>query len=526
MSESKADSSDVSKEETKLNQNQPVSEGATKTARGYSAMVFLRKGKTKRKQSRSNPRNLSKEFKENEKKTPLTVGPIAKKCEVLCFEEVSNDFTCSSSIMESYQLSTNKQSKYCFRKLDDGTFAIEKKDEVDPDKNEPITRKRSTKLCHQKGRYAHKPLKICFKKRSKALRKTSDSTQHEADTSGAVKQAECSQHGLSKGKTWATLKRLVTRKKKLNSSLKRQNQMDCQHFETNSRDACVQCISNKKRFSNLRIPCMNFSKGKRSTYINTPTKETLYVVDPAENQAAELGSDCERRDKALAIKYKLQRSLDAENGKIGCDHDQNMFNSTEELHSLPKPRKGTDKLAQGTGIKSVHKAIESQDVEGDKIYNEERKGNHLSANIMEGSDSNINNNTFSSCPLRQQELICCTVKISDNIKNTQTVRSEHNEDESHSDDNFEQMPETQMRESMIKSCNSNRIDCKDGSSKVSLNDDIISRCSLLSDPYEMLLMTTAASLVKRVLQSSIQQLVDEEPLFNHVSGKDSETEAF
>ncbi|KAM4663524.1 A-kinase anchor protein 5 [Discoglossus pictus] len=466
MSECKVDCSDTYREDTEPHPGQSVTtqrEDAQKISRGYSAMVFLRKGKPKKQLSRTNPLNTSKDLKESSKKLPTDVGTMPKKCEVMCFEEVSNDFTCSSAIMESYELNINKEAKYSFRKLEDGTFAMEKRDpdELKIDKDETGSRKRNSKTSHQKGRYAHRPLKICFKKRSKALRKHSDSKDDKSLSKSEVNtsNAEDLTDDKSIGNTWATFKRLVTRRKKMHSSIRRLSQLNSRHIETNQSNTYVQCVSKKKRFSNLRIPCMNFSRGKRSGHVNVQTEETLGVLKSSDPQAAKPRTDDERSDKALAIKYKLQQSIDAENGVCVGDldqgtyrpKDQNRYTKTDD--EFIKPQGTEDSLTQ----------------------------------------------------FQEQVLLCHSMETSeDKINGCQAGTYEINGDDS--------PPEAYNRNTTDQSYLTSLTDFN----KASLVNHITNMAPLETDPYEILLMTTAASLVKKVIDSSIQQLVDEEHFHKYV----------
>ncbi|OCT64907.1 A-kinase anchor protein 5 [Xenopus laevis] len=502
MSECKGDSSGATKEDTERgNLTSSVdlmgkTDGSTKASKGYSGMVFLRKGKEKK-----NGHNLSKDLKAHEKKS--VNSSVTKKCEGLCFEEASNEFTCSSSITESYQLNTNKEARYCFRKLDDGTYAMEKIEESNP---ESIPRKRSTKKCQQKGRYSHKPLKICFKKRSKALRKASDSNddyksenkkmnyanQDEGQASVSEIQNKSTQHG----KTWATLKRLVTHKKKHHSSLKQQPQMN---HETNSNNSCIQSVSKKKRFSNLRISCLNFSRGKKHATSSMSPQDALCAV---ESQESESRSECNRSDKTLAMKYKLQRSLDAENGKTDSNIDQCMYIPTDEFQSLPKLKRVMNHLTQGTNKRNLHKSLRKSNAESVRSPSlDVREAPCLLASDKDGIKSN--NTRLHRSPVREQDLLCCTIKCSEN-----TAKPEANDLKSFHSYVPQHLGATRESGNMHEGYRNNLKDCE-----VSSEEDAISRSLLISDPYETLLIATAATLVKKVLQASIQQLVDEGPLF-------------
>lgn len=504
MSAYKAESTDSSKVKLQSQissdkgQNDPVS----KYFKGYSSMVFLRRGKHKRKQSRSNLSNLSRELQESEKRTP---NIAAKKGEVLGLEEVSNEFTCDSSLVESYHLNTTKEAKFSFRKLEDGTFALETKTTNDPEKSESGLLKRSSKSRHKKGRSSHKPLKICFKKRSKALRKPSDpnedykkesvayscSVNQDDITCAAANHEEDSIQVPSTGKTWASFKRFVTRRKKLSNSLKRQSQVGSRHLETNANATCVQRGSQNKTFSNLRIPCMNFSRGKRSANMKLTSKDPLCTLNVSENCATE--SDGERSDEVLAAKYRLQRSLDVKNGKGDLDADVSQENNLDrkalqtcQLDSLNKQcdQEATSSQGKRSDLQQMHGG--ERDLE--LTMHLERKWR----SSMEGRK-----------PM-------CVVGInlqSHGVANGPQIK----EDMPIEDDNITE----------VQSDDTNPHN-QSGPHELSLVNDISGSVDPNSDIYEFLLMRTAASLVNKVIQSSIQQITTEDALLNHVPCEASE----
>lgn len=429
----------------------------SKFFQGYSSMGFLRKGKNKRKQSRSNLCTKPKDFSESDKKN-ANLAP--KKGEVLGLEEVSNEFTCTSSIMETYHLNTTKEAKFSFRKLEDGTFALETKSSSEPDKSESGLLRRSTKTRHKKGRYSYKPLKICFKKRSKALRKSSDSnddyksdhktltgsTPEEDNSCTADNHDGCSEQDQTKRTSWATLKSLVTRRRKLRSSVKRQSQMSGRHLETNTGNASIPRIKKKRRFSNMKIPCMNFSRGKRSTSIPLPSEDTLCTIKSSDTSGTDSGLDCDRSDEALAVKYKLQKSLDIENGKIGSNLDDGLQTTID---------------------------VKSEDT--DTICRLSNRGSKNIQTIPKNNNPKLN------------ESLC--------------IRDD----------------DRPMTESQKNNSEDSFRDCKDD-----LKFPLISiKVDTPSDVYEMLLMSTAASLVNTVIESSIQKLIEDKTFLNHVPGKDS-----
>ncbi|XP_018411549.1 PREDICTED: A-kinase anchor protein 5 [Nanorana parkeri] len=509
MSGCKAESTDSSKEKLQYqtSNDKGQSDPVGKYFKGYSSMVFLKRGKHKRRQSRSNLVNLSKDLQGSEKKTP---NVAAKKGEVLGFEEVSSEFTCDSSLVESYHLNTTKEAKFSFRKLEDGTFALETKNSNEPEKSESGLMKRSSTSRRKKGRYSHKPLKICFKKRSKALRKPSDSQEdykkestnlpcsikQEDITCAAANQDEDSVQIQSTGKTWATFKRLVTRRKKLNSSLKRPSQPSAQQFETNTSATCIQSVSQKKRFSNLRIPCMNFSRGKRSANVTLTSEDLLCTINSSENCATESVADSERSDEVLAAKYRLQRSLDVENR----NSDGILDTCTEEC---PISENNLDQK----GIKTCEFDPLNKQHDQEIQSSQERK-----SDLQQDLKLKVNSKRQSQSPVEGQELMCEASVNDTHLQSTEVANGPLlNEDISIHEDNISHITEVQTDDTNT-----------DSENELSLVNDISDIVDPKSDIYEFLLIRTAASLVSKVIQQSIQQIVTEDALHNHVPCKASE----
>ncbi|XP_073465892.1 A-kinase anchor protein 5 [Aquarana catesbeiana] len=518
MSGCKAESTDLSKEklQSQTSSDKSQSDPVGKYFKGYSSMVFLRRGKHKRRQSRSNLSNLSKELQESEKKIP---NVAAKKGEVLGFEEVSNEFTCDSSLVESYHLNTTKEAKFSFRKLEDGTFALETKSSNEPEKSESGLLKRSLKSRHKQGRYSHKPLKICFKKRSKALKKLSDSgednkkestnlscsVKQEGITYAATNEKEDLVQGQSTGKTWETFKRLVTRRKKLNSSLKRQSQLSARHLETNTSGTCIQRVPQKKRFSNLRISCMNFSRGKRSANTTLTSEDPLVAINSSENCATESGADGERSDHVLATKYRLQRSLDVEN-RVS---DRNLDTCTEVC--LISENNLDQKVLKNCARNYLSKQRDQ------KVNSSQEKKSDFQQ--IHGSEQDLklkmNLTRQSQSPVEEQELICVISVDDTNIQSTGVANGPlSNEDIPTHEDTISHITKVQTDDG--------DTDSENGLNELSIVNDIPAIVEPTSDIYEFLLMRTAASLVSKVIQSSIQQIVTEDELHNHVPCKATE----
>uniref|UniRef100_A0A8C5QTK8 A kinase-anchoring proteins AKAP-5 and AKAP-12 calmodulin (CaM)-binding domain-containing protein n=1 Tax=Leptobrachium leishanense TaxID=445787 RepID=A0A8C5QTK8_9ANUR len=387
-----------------------------------------------------------------------------------------------------------------------GTFAIERKSslELNPEKSDLGTTKKSKK-CQKKGHRAYKPLKICFKKRSKNIRTKSDSNDDNKPESKSCvalceKEVGCSPHNESTSKTWVNFKKMVTRRRKLHSSLKKQPNQTCQHLEASTDVTCSQCASNKNRFAKLKIPCMTFSRRKKSLESIVPAEET------SEMQAAEPGteSDCERSDKVLAIKYKLQRSLNAENREIGIDGAQSTFSPKDERQPLTKQKNCMDEAI-------IHKEQNiSNGVYG--CHSEERQMVLRSDQLKEDSLMISNCTELTSVPVPENMSSKSTTQFcagdhQDQGPISSSLGAYTSPDDSHTE---------QIKEKPDAASLSNVFHSKNRSNNLSLINDISNLSIVIPDPYEIMLMTTATSLVKKVIQSSIQQLVDEGTFLNHV----------
>ncbi|KAM9294079.1 A-kinase anchor protein 5 [Gastrophryne carolinensis] len=512
MSLSKAN---ASKEKTEPGKgpNDPVA----KYFKGYSSMVFLRKGKHKRRPSRGNPINLSREIQESEKKSS---NASSRKCEVLGLEEVSNEFTCDSALVETYHLNTTKKAKFSFRKLDDGTFALETKRPNECDESGPA--KRSSKKRQKKARHSHKPLKICFKKRSKALRKTSnDDRGLEGSTSANAEDVACAaanqQDIQPTGRTWATFKRLVTRRSNKRSSLKRQSQLSARHLETNG--------GQRKRFSKLRIPCMKFSRSKRAS------NSALTTEDPtcaARSSEPETEAENERSDEALAAKYRLQRSLEIENGNIdncpkndddvgetrprdgqnlGQDFSQDLSQNHSQDFSLSQD------LSQDLGLSQDF----SQDLGLSQDLNQDLG---LSQNFSQdlGLSQNHSQDLSQDFSLNQDVGQESTVQTIDLSSRCPIIRLELIADDSGDLNDLQSFPEANgpLADNEGPTPDTNHLEGGDDSDceGPSGSRHVSAILDPNSDLYEFLLMRTAASLVSKVIESSIQQIQRENTLLN------------
>ncbi|XP_045421816.1 A-kinase anchor protein 5 [Lemur catta] len=126
--------------------------------------------------------------------------------------------------------------------------------------------KRSTEGIPHDERQEEKASMLCFKRRKKAAKVLKPKASSEAAdvTRKCSPEAGASDQPQPPGGAWASIKRLVTRRKR-SDSLKRQKPFEAEvQPEINAEDAD---LSQQKTKSRLKIPCIKFSRGaKRSNH--------------------------------------------------------------------------------------------------------------------------------------------------------------------------------------------------------------------------------------------------------------------
>ncbi|XP_030071217.1 A-kinase anchor protein 5 [Microcaecilia unicolor] len=554
-----------------------------KVTKGSSSKLFFRKAKKANNTHKLSTKvNLSEYLMENNKRSPLPKIAVGHKTGEICLEEISTEFTNVASI-HSYEVNINKAARYCFKKLEDGTFSIEKKQsDVDQKNQEPSqtenTNKRKPKtIGPYAGWYAYKPLKICFKKRSKTFKKTLQAKdQHQTDYV-TLKQVnhlnleteqQCNEgrkpsqtvvgacHSQSSEGTWAAIKSLVMPRKRACFSSKTQSYFESQvHLKAKAGNAGVQRFTGKKTSAKLNIPCIRFSRGKKRSGHFEETDEEYSTVDRNETKDIMRETEANQDEKAFMIKCNLHQSLmePSMDKKIDprAEHLRDEIhatgNSPEKLE-MDSDRKECDNIQPEMTAGIIHeKHIEKnpQESHDHRNVSEKNRGDSEAQrhSLDTLNDKNTANNELGgpekeitvsdkeetrtsqikflterpdlhSCSFEQRKLEnkdAAKRVMSGDIEIHTHDRQDDNEQRPISPEYKAQNRETgaNMKTENFLQHTSSTMLSKDGDESEVCSHQPTYHSFTTSDQYEMLLIKAASSLVKSVIQSSVQQVIDE-----------------
>lgn len=506
-------------------------------------------------------------------------------------EEICNKFTSEVAVVYPYNEDTNKEPNCSYKNLEDGTFGMEHiENRVQPEetvsKKGYVNEKKSKNMITRGGRYARKPLKICFKKRSKALKSglksendydASDSTfkemtvldlenceQSKNKTNTLTKNGKDSQSCQGSGGTWASFKSIMSHRKKWNYSSKMQscfapkNRKDVKVMST-----CPQNLLKPCPRSKLKIPCIKLARSKKKpdeweladeAYSTAQTivlesnlkknKNRLYEgLDEAKSNRSQslftvdLEDECDLSNEELTSntdhssqkclhfitrsgsgqpqQYSLEAEILTPDAVIDEEHihpDQEALlqvkaeqfcgstNSVEKCqeNQLSSVSEQNPAVAKNKELPRVlgrenQKRIESTEQEGPNPFTD-LKNQHFNLSMVNKAEGTKQTEGSSANLLLYPERSDTNGYVcSENGVSTVSMHT----DDLHISDNC-----TWIRDA--KGCNESLS-----------NFNMSYKMSRVSDEYEELLADTASSLVKAVIQSSIEQLIDEMTFDNH-----------
>nr|XP_033807746.1 A-kinase anchor protein 5 [Geotrypetes seraphini] len=507
---------------------------------------------------------------ETNKKSPLAKITPGHKTGEICLEEISTEFTNVASI-HSYEVNINKAARYCFKKLEDGTFSIEKKPSDVEQKNQEHSQTENTNKRKAKtigpyaGRYAYKPLKICFKKRSKTFKKTLEANDEHQTDYVTLSQAnhlnleteqQCklgtkpnqtavgAYHSQSEG-TWAAIKSLVMPRKKSRSSSKTQSYFDSQvHLEAKAGKAGIRRFTWKKKHAKINIPCIRFSRGKKRSGHFEVAHEKYY-----RNEAKHITKETEanRDETVLMIKSNLPQSL------MGASLD-NLKQLRDSIHatgqSPEKPEIGSDRQVRDNIQPEVTELETSAGIRHEKHIEKNPQESHNHRNVSEDSvaqkhsmnilnDKDTANNELGgpekenavsdgeetctslkerlnlhSCSFEQRKLenkdAAEREVMSRDIEIFTQDRRGNNKQGLISPEYKVQSREASATGNFLRRTGSVMLS-KDGEGCESevYSSQPVYHSFTSPDQYEMLLIKVASSLVKSVIQSSVQEVTEE-----------------
>ncbi|XP_075782516.1 A-kinase anchor protein 5 [Pelodiscus sinensis] len=445
----------------------------------------------------------------------------------------------------------------------------------------------SAKLCPSTEEQAEKLTMFCFKKRKKSCKKAlvmkgdceedSVTLKHTSQSISAVPgEGETSNQAQLSGGAWATIKRLVTPRRRSKSSRKEKHFDSQVHLEINAKDAGLQGFPKNRVGSGLKIPCIRFSRGKKKPSHSEITEESDCSVKANEITGILNKANNDPEDLAITIKSSVDQSVSQASEKS----DRNSLNSTGENVLLVEPRpdgaqseitnsEGVALLQENIHQKSIHeteqtvvvnKGIElnatlctnvSEDLpdstaeatdeqETNKFHDKERELKESGKNTHASEDCksrekkmSFNESAFKDDAVSTQGCLTEQLKLEENedtniagIVITVTEADEPEEEELNYDYNLPSIScEHKQKGNKKTSGNfsfSKLSNCKEGSVAGSGPKREAKVCSPAlpprgpsdqehgtSEQHELLLIETAASLVKAAIQSSIEQLVNE-----------------
>ncbi|XP_057587345.1 A-kinase anchor protein 5 [Hippopotamus amphibius kiboko] len=193
--------------------------------------------------------------------------------------------------------------------------------------------KRSAEVSPQDERQEENASMLCFKRRKKAAKAMQPKAGSEAaDAAGKCPpEAGASDQPQPPGGAWASIKRLVTRSKRSDSS-KQQKPFEAKvQPEVNAEDAN---ISKKKAKSRLKIPCIKFSKGeKRSNHSKIIEDSDCSIKAQREAESFDTKTLTQSDDQATKTKstQDVREAVSQKEGDEVCD---NSITSGEKVISV------------------------------------------------------------------------------------------------------------------------------------------------------------------------------------------------
>ncbi|XP_078518211.1 A-kinase anchor protein 5 [Lissotriton helveticus] len=501
-------------------------------------------------------------------------------------EETCNKFTSEIAVVYP-----NKDPNCSYENLEDGTIGMEHiENKVQPEETLPkksyVNEKKSKNIITRGGRYARKPLKICFKKRSKALKSglksendydASDSTfkemselhlenceQSKTKTNTHNKNGKDSQRCQGSGGTWASFKSLMSHRKKWNYSSKMQscfapkNRKDVKVMST-----CPQNLLKPCPRSKLKIPCIKLARSKKKpdeceladeAYSTAQTIVLESNLNKNKNRLSEGLDEAKSNRSQSLFTVDLEDECDLSNEELtsNTDHSsQKCLHFTMRSGSSQPPQYSLeaeiltpDAVIEEEHIHPDQEALLQVKVEQfcDSSHSVEKCQENQWSSDLEQSPAVAKNkelphvlgrenqtwiesidhedpNPFTD--LKNQHLKLSMVNKAEGTKQTEGSSANSVLYPERSDTNGYVCSENGVcvvsihTDDLHISDNSTWISDTKGCNESLSNFHMSYQTSGVSDEYEELLADTASSLVKAVIQSSIEQLIDEMTFDNH-----------
>ncbi|XP_009004401.1 A-kinase anchor protein 5 [Callithrix jacchus] len=399
--------------------------------------------------------------------------------------------------------------------------------------------KRSAEGSPQAERQEEKTSMLCFKRRKKAAKALKPKAGSEAAdvTKKCPQEAGASDQPEPPRGAWASLKHLVTRRKRLESS-KQQKQLEAEvQPEINAEDAG---LSKKKAKSRLKIPCIKFQRGpKRRNHSKIIEDSVCSIKVQGEAENLDIQTQTPSSDQATKATstQDLSEGISRKDGDEVCESNvSNSITSGEKVISVELGLdNGHSAIQMGTLIlEEIETIKEKQDVQPQQASPlETSETDHeqpvlsdvtpLPAipdqQIVEEASNNILESAPNGKDYESGETVAEETKPKDTELSQEPDFKENGitEEKSKSEESKRMEPiaiiitDTEISEFDVKKSKNVPkqflISTESEQVGVFANDNGFE--DRTSEQYETLLIETASSLVKNAIQLSIEQLVNE-----------------
>ncbi|ELK09856.1 A-kinase anchor protein 5 [Pteropus alecto] len=401
--------------------------------------------------------------------------------------------------------------------------------------------KRSAEVSPQNERQEEKASMLCFKRRKKSAKATKPKAGSEAAnvTRTCPPEARASDQPQPPGRAWASLKRLVTRRKRSDSS-KQQKPFEAKvQTEINTEDAD---LSKKKAKSRLKIPCIKFSKGeKRRNHSKIIEDADCSVKVQGEAERLDTKTMTQSDDQAT----KTKSTQDVSGGVSQKEGDEVCESNVS--NSITSP--GEKVISVELGLDPEHSAIQTGTLileKGIENIEEKQSVQPQQASPLETSETEHQLPVVSDAPpspaISDQQIVEeARNSILESEPNWKDYESGETVDEESKPKNTELSQESDFKEIeisaekpipeeskrmepiaiIITDTEISEFDVKKSKNVpkqflISIENEQVGVFAndsgfegRTSEQYETLLIETASSLVKNAIQLSIEQLVNE-----------------
>ncbi|KAM4853947.1 A-kinase anchor protein 5 [Thomomys bottae] len=398
--------------------------------------------------------------------------------------------------------------------------------------------KRSVQVCPQNERQEEKTPMLCFKRRKKAG-KTAKALKAKARSEAAPvarrcppETGSCDQPQRPEAGAWASIKRLVTRRKRSDSS-KQQKSFEAEaQLEIKPEDAA---LSTKKAKSRLQIPCLRFSRGAQRN------KHSKIIED----------SDCIIKIQGKAESLEIQTQTQSDDQVIQAKSTQELSEGVSQKDEAVCEANGKSSVTSGEKVISVelgldnsHSAIQAGTIILEKeveVTEEKPSVESQQEGLLESSETEVASVAPPQPVIPDQQTV---EESSEGIQESATNWKDNESSEislENKPEDIELSQESDLKENeiadekpkldeskrmepiaiIITDTEISEFDVKKSKNVpkqflISVENEQVGVFANDSDfevrtseQYDILLIETASSLVKNAIQLSIEQLVNE-----------------